>query len=202
MDVPMSNPERKRVSPWRVAGWSLAALLLLIPLVAMQLGGGVNWTAGDFIFATLLILSVGIPLEVVSRRAPNVAYKVGAGLARAAGFMIIWANGAVGIIGSENNPVNIVFPLLVLAVIIGSVVTLFRPRGMAIVTALAALAHAAIAIVAIFAGWGIAEAGPVEIHSDPIEILAVSALFIGLWAGAAALFWQSAEAVDAREGGD
>ena len=33
---------------WRIAGWGAALALLVVPLLAMSLGAGVNWSVGDF----------------------------------------------------------------------------------------------------------------------------------------------------------
>ena len=52
-------------SPVRVTLWSLAALLS--PLVAMQFTEEVRWDAADFIFAGILIGSVGVAYELAVR---------------------------------------------------------------------------------------------------------------------------------------
>ena len=44
---------------WRLAAWSVAALLLLLPLVAMQFTDEVNWSLADFVvFGALWLASV------------------------------------------------------------------------------------------------------------------------------------------------
>lgn len=48
-------------------------------------------------------------------------------------FIITWANLAVGIIGSENNPTNILFFLVPLIGFIIAALNRFRSRGMALV---------------------------------------------------------------------
>ena len=40
--------------------WGGAGLLLLAPLVAMQFTREVNWTVSDFLFAALLVVSLGV----------------------------------------------------------------------------------------------------------------------------------------------
>ena len=57
----VGNTGGRRGSRWRIAAWSVAALVLLIPLIAMQFTDEVNWSGGDFVFAALLLLGVGIP---------------------------------------------------------------------------------------------------------------------------------------------
>ena len=68
-------------SPWRVAGWSIPALLLMLPAVAMQFTSEVNWTAGDFIFAAIMFATVGLAFELIVRTSDSLAYRFGAGLA-------------------------------------------------------------------------------------------------------------------------
>src|SRR4051794_6865924 len=100
----MDGIELRRGSRWRLAGWSLAAGLLLLPLVAMHFTKEVNWTVFDFLFAGLLIGGVGLVLEVAVRMTRNPFYRMAVAAALAASFLTIWVNGAVGMIGSEDNP--------------------------------------------------------------------------------------------------
>jgi len=171
---------RRRGSPWRIAAWSAAALLLLVPLV-----GGAPWTAGDYVLATVLILSVGIPFELVVRKAGGTVYRAGFGLALAAAFLLMWVNGAVGILGSEDNDANMLYVGVLAVGFVGALLAYFRPRGMALAMTATALAQAAVAMGALAAGWG----GP---GSGPFEVVAVNGLFISLWAGSAALFREAA----------
>ena len=105
----MASDTRIGRSRWRIAGWSLAVLVLLTPFLAMQFTSGVNWTRFDFIFAAVLIGGVGLLFELTVRMSDNKAYRAAVGLALAAGLLTIWANGAVGMIGDEDNPLNLMF---------------------------------------------------------------------------------------------
>lgn len=122
---------RRGPNPWRLAGWSLAGLVLLLPLIAMQLTSEVNWTASDFVFAAVLLGSVGFTLELAVRRSRNLPYRAGVGFAVAGAFLIIWANGAVGMIGNEDNPYNLLFGAVLLLALLGSALARFRADGMA-----------------------------------------------------------------------
>jgi len=136
----------RRMNPWRAAAWSFAGLILLLPLVAMQFTAEVNWTAGDFIFAALTIGTVGLVIELAARTSRSVPYRAGVGFAVAASFLIVWVNGAVGMIGDEDNPYNLLFLGVIPLALLGAVLARFRAPGMAWATALAGLAQAAIAI--------------------------------------------------------
>jgi hypothetical protein len=131
--------------PWRMVGWSIPALLLLLPLVAMRFTQEVNWTASDFGFAALLFGSVGLAFELIVRKSRSLAYRSGAVLAVFAAFLTIWVNGAVGMIGSEGNPFNLLFGGVLAIALIGALVARFQPAGMTRALLAAAIAQAVIA---------------------------------------------------------
>ena len=59
------------------------ALILLVPLTAMQFTAEVAWGVGDFIFAWTLMAGVGLAYKFVTSQTANLAYR--AGMARGAG---------------------------------------------------------------------------------------------------------------------
>ena len=130
----------------RVAFWSAAALLLLAPLVAMRFTNEVRWDETDFIFAALLLGLVGVAFEVTMRMTRSWTYRFAAGFAVAGAFLIVWANGAVGMIGNEDNPYNLYFLGVIGLALLGAIVARFRAGGMAIAMLAAGVAHAAIAL--------------------------------------------------------
>lgn len=136
----------RRLSPWRVAGWGFAGLLLLLPLVAMQFTGEVKWDATDFIVAGLLIGSVGVAFEVTVRMTTNFTYRAASAVALGVSFMTIWANGAVGMIGNEDNRYNLLFLAVIGLALLGAVIARFRSAGMAAAMLIAGVAHAGIAL--------------------------------------------------------
>ncbi len=70
------------------------ALLLLMPLIAMQFDNGVQWTGSDFAVAGVLLLAAGFSFELLSRKFGNRAY---VGIAVLAVLAYVWAELAVGI---------------------------------------------------------------------------------------------------------
>jgi len=181
----MENDGRSRGSIWRIAAWGFAASLLLLPLVAMQFTDEVDWTGSDFVFAAVLIGSVGGAFELAARMTRNKAYRGGVGAALAAAFLIVWASGAVGMIGSEDNPFNLLFIAVIALAFVGALAARFRPLGMALAMAVAAAAHACVAMVGMF--------------SD-LRGGVLSATFAGLWLLSAALFREAAEQIPIRAG--
>ena len=161
----------------RIAGWGAAGCLLLLPWVAMHFTEEVDWGPEDFVFAAVLIVGVGVALELAVRLSRNLAYRAGAAAALAAVFLMTWANAAVGIIGAVNNPINAIFPAIVLVALLGSVIARFRARGMAIAMAVAGGAQ----LVAVAIGL-----------TQDVRGALLSGIFVLLWATSAALFATAA----------
>jgi MFS family permease len=127
----MRSSEARRGSPWRIVGWGTAVALLATPFVAMELHAeGVNWSMGDFIFAGVIFAIVGGLLELAVRMSKNGFYRFGVALALLGNLLVIWSNLAVGIVGSENNPVNELFFAALLVGIIGACAAGFRAAGL------------------------------------------------------------------------
>jgi hypothetical protein len=177
MTTDLIDGAARRPNPWRIAGWTIAALLLVTPFVAMQLTEEVNWSAGDFIVAGLLIGAVGVTLELTVRSSRNPAYRAGVGLALLASFLLVWVNGAVGMIGNEDNPYNLLFFVAIAVALAGAVIVAFRAAGMALAMAGAALVQGAVAT------FGMA--------ADPRGGV-LSLVMAGLWLLSAALFRHAA----------
>ena len=170
-DTHMSGASRG--IPWRIVGWGTAALLLLLPLVA-----GAPWTLSDFVFAGVMFGTVGLAFELIARKSSGFAYRAGASAAIIAAFLTIWVNGAVGMIGNEDNPYNLLFVGLLPIALAGAIVARFQARGMA----LAMIVIAALQ-VAVAAG-GLA--------ADPRGGV-FSIIFAGPWLISAALFWNASQ---------
>jgi len=179
------NGGGRRGSRWRIAGWATAALILLLPLVAMQFTDEVNWDVADFgLFGTLLV-GVGVAYELAVRKRGDTAYRAAVGVALAAAFLLVWVNGAVGIIGSEDNPANLMYGGVLAVGIIGAIIARFQPHGMARALFATALAQALVAVIALLGGLG-------SPWSGPLEIAALNGIFVALFAGSALLFQKAA----------
>ena len=157
----------------RIVGWGAAAALLALPAVAMQFTGEVRWTPFDFAFAAALIGGAGLLLELAVRRSQSLAYRAASAFALVAAFLTVLANGAVGMIGSEDNSYNLLFLGVVALALAGTVAARFAPRPMALAMAAAAAAQLGVSL------GGFA--------SDPRGAV-FSAAFAGLWILSAALF--------------
>lgn len=179
------NDNGRRWSRWRMAAWITAALLLLLPLAAMQFTDEVNWNVADFAVAGALLVGVGVTLERTAKKTGNVAYRAAVGVALAAVFLLIWMNSAVGIIGSEKNEANLMYGGVLAVGLFGAIFGRFQPLGMARTLFAMALAQALVTVIALFAGLGALESGP-------LEIVLLNGFFIALFVGSGWLFQHAA----------
>ena len=177
----------RRGSRWRIAAWAAAvALILLLPLVAMQFTDEVNWGLADFVVAGALLFGAGLTYELVARTRANIAYRAAVGVAVAAALILVWGNLAVGLIGTEDNPANLMYIGVLAVGIIGAIIARFQPHGMARALFATALAQALVAVIALIAGM--------QHHrgSSVAEILMLTGFFAALWLISAWLFRKAA----------
>lgn len=80
----------------RTVRWSIVALLLIAPLVAMQFTDAVAWTAFDFAAAAVLLVGGMLAYEVIAARLPRA--RVFAGATIGAMVAVVWAEAAVGLL--------------------------------------------------------------------------------------------------------
>ncbi len=110
---------------------AITAAFLTVPFVAMRFSDEVNWSPFDFIVAGTLVFGTGLAFEVIVKRMRGNTYRLAVGLALATGFLLIWVNLAVGIIGSDDNSANALY-LGVLAIGgVGAAISRLHPNGMA-----------------------------------------------------------------------
>jgi len=161
--------------------------LLLIPLVAMQFTREVVWTLSDFVFAGVLFFGTGLAYELVANRKGSFAYRGAVGLALAAGLLLVWVNAAVGLIGGEQNPANLLYGGVLLTVFFGSILARLRPLGMARTMLAAAVVQFLVPVVALLI-WR------PELNAGVAGVFAVNMLWVVLWVGSALLFRRASAA--------
>jgi hypothetical protein len=159
-----------------------AAFILLMPLLAMQFSDEVTWTASDFAIAWILLFSAGFAYTLVARKMGSVRYRAAIVASIGTGLFLLWSNLAVGLIGSEENPANLMYLGVLSIALIGALLARFQPRGMIITLLATALAQALVTAIALITG---------QQHlpeSSVPEILTVNWFFIVLWIVSAILF--------------
>jgi hypothetical protein len=145
----------------------------------MKFTSEVNWTASDFLVAGVMIGGAGLAYELVVRTNRNRSYRAGAALALAAAFLTIWAVGAVGMIGDEGNPLNLMFGVVLMVALLGALLARFHSTGMARTMVVTAVAQA------IASGLGL--------FADPLGGI-LSLAFAAIWLASAAMFRRAGEA--------
>jgi hypothetical protein len=170
-----------------VIRWVLiTAAVLAVPALAMALNlgipdpgsgsgtGGVNWGPGDFAVIGVLVLGAGLLYEYASTRGATIAHKAAVGIAVAAGLFLIWVNLAVGMIGDEGNPANLMYIFVLFVALIGASIARFEPSEASIAMFATAGAQALVAVIALVAGLG--------------PQLLADAFFVAAWVASALLF--------------
>ena len=181
-DLLMQN----KVFLWLALG---TGLLLMIPLIGMLVSSEWNWGFFDFIFMGTLIFGTGLTFVLVARQMSNISYRIAVGIAGVAGFLLLWVNAAVEIIG-DDNPANLLY-LGVLAVGgIGAIIARFKAHGMAHALFAMAIAQALVAVIALIF---YPSASP-----GPLGILVLNGFFFVLFVGSALLFRRAAHGQPAQ----
>jgi bacteriorhodopsin len=76
------------------------AILLLIPLIAMQFTNEVKWGPFDFAVAAALLLGTGLLCELVIRKVRTVRYRIILCVVLLTALFLVWLELAVGIFGT------------------------------------------------------------------------------------------------------
>ena len=145
-----------------------------------------DWDVLDYVVFGLMLAAVSGGWLLLRRMSDAGSYRVAAGIALAAAFLLVWVNGAVGIIGSENNDANLLFFGVPAVALAGALLARLRAHGMSRAMFLAALVQVLIGAAALTAGWG--RDGP----AWPRDVLVMTLLFTAMWAAAGLLFRKAA----------
>jgi hypothetical protein len=94
----MLNSKNTGVKPhFLVRPAIISALLLLVPFLAQQFNDQVEWAAGDFVAAGLVLFMTGVALEFTLHKTHTTRQRVVACVVAAAVLTAIWVELAVGI---------------------------------------------------------------------------------------------------------
>ncbi|WP_423930223.1 hypothetical protein [Candidatus Palauibacter sp.] len=114
------------------------------------------------------------------------AYRFAVGAALATAFILVWVIGAVGLIGVEGDPFDLLYAGVLAVGVIGAMIVRLKPRSMSRTLTAMALAQALVAVFALIAGKH-----RVAVSSVP-EIVLLNGFFVALWLGSARLFRSAA----------
>jgi hypothetical protein len=161
-------------------------LLLLIPLTAKLFVPGMLWSPGDFLAASILLFGAGLTFVLISRMNDNTAYRLAAGVGVAAGLLLVWANMAVGLVGSEDNPANLLYLGVLAVALIGAVVARFQPLGMSNAMFAASLTYLVVTAIALFVWTPTGAAAEPQVKL--LNVLVANGAFAAIWAVSGWLF--------------
>lgn len=137
-------------------------------------------------YSAILIIAGGFYELWQWLKTRNSAYRFAFGVGLAGLLLLGWVSGAVGIIGSENNPVNLMYWGVPTALLIGSLISRFRPYGMARALFAAAFVQFLVPVAALIisseVSWG---------NAGVIGVFIVNSIFAALFIGSGLLFLHS-----------
>jgi len=74
------------------------AIILLVPLIAMQFTDEVVWDFADFVVAGILLFGTGLAFRLVAGRFAKRSHRIAVSLALASALLLVWAQLAVGLV--------------------------------------------------------------------------------------------------------
>ncbi|MFC2167646.1 hypothetical protein ACFLRW_01590 [Acidobacteriota bacterium] len=157
------------------------AFILLLLFLVMQISDEMDWDLADFAFVGALLIGAGLTYEWAARKSGHFAYRAAVVVALAAAFFLISGNAAVGIIGNEGNPANLMYIGVLAIGFLGGIIARFRAKGMARALFATALTQTLVTVIALVAELG-------SPWSGPRDRLFLNGFFIVLWVGSALLF--------------
>lgn len=158
------------------------AVLLAIPFIGMQFSDEINWSTSDFIIAGLLIFISGLAYLLFTKGSSDLVFKSACALSLFSTLLMIWANLAVGLIGNEAEPINLLYFGVVILGILGTFIARLKPYAMARALYIMASGIIGITVFALISGWHEAPG------SSLAEVIGVNAFFITLFIISAGLF--------------
>ena len=173
----------KRFIVWAV----VVVLILMITLTAaMHLTDELQW--GEVVAYGVILLVAGGFYELWQWLKTRISvYRFAFGVGLAGVLLLGWVSGAVGIIGSENQPVNLMYWAIPVALLTGALISRFKPRGMARTLFVVAIVQLLVPVTALIispeVSWG---------NAGVIGVFVFNAIFAVLFAGSGLLFLRAA----------
>ena len=116
----------------------------------------------------------------------NTSYKAAVALAVVTVVILFWVIGAVGVLGADGDPADLMYIGVLAVGITGAIIVRFQPMGMARAMIVMALAQALVTVVALIIGKQDAP------YMSVFEIVSLNSFFVSLFLGSARLFQKAA----------
>jgi hypothetical protein len=160
--------------------------ILMIPATAMLIKvEGWAWDAADFVIIWVIIAGAVAAYKFVASKAAHRTYRVAAGIAVTTGVILMWINGAVGLIGSEENPANLMYGGVLAVGLAGAAIARLHPLGMARALFATAVAQFLVPVVALIL-WR------PDFSPGVVQVFGLNFGFVLMFAGSALLFRHAA----------
>ena len=102
-----------------------------------------------------MVGAVCVGFELAMRLSDRWTYRLVAFMTVIGGFLMVWANLAVGIIGNEENPQNLIFYAVLLVGLVGALISRFGAHGLMWTLRLMAAAQLGVFLIAAALGWAL-----------------------------------------------
>jgi hypothetical protein len=130
-----------------------------------------------------MIFSTGLAfLFLMQKSTGNTLYRTAASVALVTTFLLIWINGAVGIIGDSN--INMFFALVPLVGLVGSAIARLQPKGMSYTLFAMAGVQLLIPIIAFIINTP-------DFTPGVVQVFLLNGVFVMLFAGAGVGFGRA-----------
>lgn len=165
--------------------WIFVAILILLIFFATQLRlFAAEMQGNEAIAYIVLLLFIGGFYELWQwQKSRSKSYRFAFWLGFVGLLLLGWVSGAVGIIGSENNPVNLMYWVVPVVMFIGSFISRFKSQGMVFTLLVTAVVQFSVPIVALLisrdVSWG---------NAGVLGVFIVNTFFALMFAGSGFLF--------------
>ena len=116
----------------------------------------------------------------------NTSYKAAVALVVVTVVILFWVIGAVGVLGADGDPADLMYIGVLAVGITGAIIVRFQPMGMARAMIVMALAQALVTVIALIIGKQDAP------YMSVFEIVSLNSFFVSLFLGSARLFQKAA----------
>ena len=162
-------------------------VVLAAGVIGNQTVDGFNWSAFDFVWVTVVLMTAGLLFEFISTRSSSLVFKAAVGVAVLASLMLVWVNGAVGVLGNEDNPANLMYFAVIVTGLMGLGLSRFKAKGLARTMFTMALVQAIIPVIALSV-WGdqyFDDASPIPVL---VQVLGITGFFCTMFVFSGLLF--------------
>lgn len=161
----------------------ITLVILLIPFVGNYVSAEFDWTTSDFVFMGILLFGASFTFEMVARLSGNAMFKWAVGIVTVATLLLTWMNLAVGIIGSEDNPINALYFLVIPVGFLGLIASQMKAKGLAVTAYLMSATVMAVPFI------GLAVNRPaMDDLPGIIGVFMITAFYAALYLGSGLLF--------------